>query len=48
MGFLGGIFWVFGTICEKTMGDNFLWGKLYMFYVVNLVATISIGKMLYV
>jgi hypothetical protein len=47
-GFLGGIFWVFGTICEKNRGVIFLWGKLYMFYVVNLVATISIGKILYV
>ena len=27
-GFLGGIFWVFGTICEKTMGDNFFMGKV--------------------
>lgn len=28
MGFLGGIFWVFGTICEKNRGNNFFIEKV--------------------
>ena len=45
-GFLGGIFWVFGTICEKTMGDNFFMGKVVYVMVCDYM-TFIIFQLLY-
>lgn len=37
MGFLGGIFWVFGTICEKNRGNNFFIEKVVYVIILNLL-----------